>query len=451
MGVTDGAGPLWHPSPVARVLAAALTIAVALAGCGADDPESTPADPAKFEDAPAPIAALNDQASELLDGGADAYEARLGKLEGYPVVVNKWASWCAPCRQEFPYFQRQSARLAKTVAFLGVNSNDNDEDAQNFLEEYPVPYPSYKDPSLDIADSSRESGSRRPPSTTRRASSSTRSRAATPRRPTSWRTSSATRASGRPAGAGPRGARAGARAARAGVLRRAGGGARGGPRRTRRAGDPAGRGRIRARGGHVPRARRRRRRAARPDGGRERCARPRGRSGDTGGRRAVRTRRRRPSDAATRATLCRGPVRRRPATRRTASRSSRRASRTCRWRSRLPELRLDPLSGLRTIVAGERAGRPGGEFAVEPRPPIDPESDPFLEGHEDRTPPEVHALRPNGGAAEYAGLARARGARTSTRRWAMPRPTPRRPRIHWRAGAASPTCSHRGRRSAGTR
>jgi len=69
----------------------------------------------------------------------------------------------------------------------------------------------------------------------------------------------------------------------------------------------------------------------------------------------------------------------------------------------LPELRLDPLSGLRTIVAGERAGRPGGEFAVTPRPPIDPDGDPFLEGHEDRTPPEVHALRPDGGEPDTPG------------------------------------------------
>jgi UDPglucose--hexose-1-phosphate uridylyltransferase len=69
----------------------------------------------------------------------------------------------------------------------------------------------------------------------------------------------------------------------------------------------------------------------------------------------------------------------------------------------LPEIRLDPLSGLRTIVAGERAGRPGAGFSVEPRPPIDPESDPFLEGHEDRTPPEVHALRPGGGDPDTPG------------------------------------------------
>jgi UDPglucose--hexose-1-phosphate uridylyltransferase len=69
----------------------------------------------------------------------------------------------------------------------------------------------------------------------------------------------------------------------------------------------------------------------------------------------------------------------------------------------LPELRLDPLSGLRTIVAGERAGRPGAGFAVEARPAIDPETDPFLEGHEDRTPPEVDALRPDGGAPDTPG------------------------------------------------
>ena len=69
----------------------------------------------------------------------------------------------------------------------------------------------------------------------------------------------------------------------------------------------------------------------------------------------------------------------------------------------MPELRLDPLSGLRTIVAGERAGRPGGEFKVEPRPPVDADGDPFLEGHEDRTPPEVYALRPGGGPPDSPG------------------------------------------------
>jgi len=69
----------------------------------------------------------------------------------------------------------------------------------------------------------------------------------------------------------------------------------------------------------------------------------------------------------------------------------------------LPEIRIDPLSGLRVIVAGERAERPGAWFAVEERPPIDPATDPFREGHEDRTPPEVYALRPGGGAPDSPG------------------------------------------------
>ena len=69
----------------------------------------------------------------------------------------------------------------------------------------------------------------------------------------------------------------------------------------------------------------------------------------------------------------------------------------------MPELRIDPLSGLRTIVAGERADRPGGGFHAEPQPELDPEKDPFLEGHEDRTPPEVFALRPDGGDENSPG------------------------------------------------
>jgi UDPglucose--hexose-1-phosphate uridylyltransferase len=69
----------------------------------------------------------------------------------------------------------------------------------------------------------------------------------------------------------------------------------------------------------------------------------------------------------------------------------------------LPELRIDPLSGHRTIVAGERSRRPGGEPRCAPPERIDPESDPFAEGHEDRTPPELHAVRPGGGAPDTPG------------------------------------------------
>ncbi len=67
------------------------------------------------------------------------------------------------------------------------------------------------------------------------------------------------------------------------------------------------------------------------------------------------------------------------------------------------ELRIDPLSGHRTIIAGERSRRPGGEPRCEPPTPIDPASDPFAEGNEERTPPELYALRPSGGPANSPG------------------------------------------------
>ena len=75
----------------------------------------------------------------------------------------------------------------------------------------------------------------------------------------------------------------------------------------------------------------------------------------------------------------------------------------------MPEIRIDPLSGHRTIVAGERSRRPGGEpgghIREAPPEPIDPERDPFADGHEDRTPPELYAVRPAGGPPDSPGWA----------------------------------------------
>jgi thiol-disulfide isomerase/thioredoxin len=107
--------------------------------------------PTALKGAPLPLASLHDQGCELLGGGPSAYKARLASLKGYPIVVNKWASWCGPCRAEFPHFQKASRSLGKRVAFMGVDSNDNYGDAAAFLKQYPVSYPSYKDGSNTVA------------------------------------------------------------------------------------------------------------------------------------------------------------------------------------------------------------------------------------------------------------------------------------------------------------
>jgi cytochrome c biogenesis protein CcmG, thiol:disulfide interchange protein DsbE len=118
-----------------RLLAIALA-GLAFAACGSDDDDTGSAS----------------GSSPYLPGGVDAFEAYVAK-QGKPVVVNKWASWCGPCRFEFPFFESQARKRSGEVAFVGVNSQDNRGDAQEFLEEHPVPYRHFEDPNQDIAAS----------------------------------------------------------------------------------------------------------------------------------------------------------------------------------------------------------------------------------------------------------------------------------------------------------
>src|SRR6476646_9849467 len=74
---------------------------------------------ARLAGSAAPLAALHAQAGEILGGGEPALRARLAALRGNPSVVNKWASWCVPCRAEFGAFQQVSLAHGRTVAFIG--------------------------------------------------------------------------------------------------------------------------------------------------------------------------------------------------------------------------------------------------------------------------------------------------------------------------------------------
>jgi cytochrome c biogenesis protein CcmG/thiol:disulfide interchange protein DsbE len=154
MGTLIGGVEVCHPRIVRCRVIAALAASFALAGCGSDDPPPGPPlseQLAALEGAPRELAALHRQANQLVGGGPDAFRAQLAELRGRPVVVNKWASWCAPCREEFPLFARVGMKLGKRVAFIGVDANDNDDAARRFLERYPVSYPTFKDPSLKVS------------------------------------------------------------------------------------------------------------------------------------------------------------------------------------------------------------------------------------------------------------------------------------------------------------
>ncbi len=114
---------------------------------------------ARLQGSPAPLAWLHAQADQILSGGASALHMRLAVLHSYPLVIDKWASWCVPCQDERSAFQQASASLGRKVAFLGIDSGDTDlADGRAFLRAVPVGYPSYYDQSgrlgAAIADSS---------------------------------------------------------------------------------------------------------------------------------------------------------------------------------------------------------------------------------------------------------------------------------------------------------
>jgi cytochrome c biogenesis protein CcmG/thiol:disulfide interchange protein DsbE len=145
----------------AWVAGVGILTAVLIIGLSQADSEQPAAPPAKpfdlqaalteLEGAPPELASLHAQANQLLDGGLKAFNKRMERLKGTPIVINKWASWCHPCLAEFPIFQQVATERGKTVAFVGINGSDSTDPAKEFLATHPVPYPSYVDPDEEIS------------------------------------------------------------------------------------------------------------------------------------------------------------------------------------------------------------------------------------------------------------------------------------------------------------
>ena len=89
-------------------------------------------------------------AGQLTEVSADEFESILVGQVGTPVIVNIWASWCAPCRTETPLLERTSDEVAGDVVILGVASKDVDSSARAFMDEFDVTYPNLLDSSGDI-------------------------------------------------------------------------------------------------------------------------------------------------------------------------------------------------------------------------------------------------------------------------------------------------------------
>lgn len=78
------------------------------------------------------------------------FEGMLVGQQGRPVVVNIWASWCAPCRTEMPLLQDAADTYAGRAVILGVASNDDPGEAQRFLDDMGLDYPNVFDTTGEI-------------------------------------------------------------------------------------------------------------------------------------------------------------------------------------------------------------------------------------------------------------------------------------------------------------
>ena len=81
--------------------------------------------------------------------GLSDFEGLLVGQRGIPVVVNIWASWCAPCRTEMPLLQQAYAYTGRAV-IVGVASKDDPQAAQAFLAEFGLTYPNVFDTTGEI-------------------------------------------------------------------------------------------------------------------------------------------------------------------------------------------------------------------------------------------------------------------------------------------------------------
>ena len=133
----------------ARRLGVALASALLLTGCASGTGGAGTADGGDTGgDQPTLV---GEAGGELPDVRLDAFGGSgepldLGSLEG-PAVVNLWASWCAPCREELPYYQAFSQALEGRVDVVGIDFQDTQtQAAADLVEEAGVTYPLYSDP-----------------------------------------------------------------------------------------------------------------------------------------------------------------------------------------------------------------------------------------------------------------------------------------------------------------
>lgn len=85
--------------------------------------------------------------------GEDGETLGSADLEGAPVILNFWASWCIPCREEMPLFQRTYEKYkGQSLQVVGVDVKDAPDNAQAFVDKFGITYPIVQDLDLELLE-----------------------------------------------------------------------------------------------------------------------------------------------------------------------------------------------------------------------------------------------------------------------------------------------------------
>jgi thiol-disulfide isomerase/thioredoxin len=115
-------------------------------GCSASGPQST-----------SPTA-LPDLSLPCLGAAGGAAGVPLRRLTGRPTVLNLWASWCTPCREELPAFARLSTDAGPALRVVGIASLDIPANSVAYAADTALPFPSLQDRSGDLGQQLKRRG-----------------------------------------------------------------------------------------------------------------------------------------------------------------------------------------------------------------------------------------------------------------------------------------------------
>ena len=133
-----------------RPVAAALLVCLVAVSC-TSAPDGDGGGVAAQNAVVAPLVPTTVDELPSIDG--DGLAELRAQVRGTPLVVNFWASWCDPCKEEMPLLAAAARRDGDQIQFLGVDILDTRDPARTFLARYDVPYPSVFDPSGQTRDS----------------------------------------------------------------------------------------------------------------------------------------------------------------------------------------------------------------------------------------------------------------------------------------------------------